>query len=90
MTRFNDSGIVFGMMSKDERINYAIELVNRADDTLGDALRMLSGLNPLAAEHIVDAQYQYMDAVTHMQTRPLKKNSGKKLTNSRKRGRVSA
>ena len=61
------------MMSKDKRIDHAIELVQRADDTLGSALRMLSGLNPLAAEHIVDAQFQCDDAITHMQTRPLKR-----------------
>ena len=67
------------MMNKDERIDYAIELVQRADDTLGSALRMLSGLSPLAADHIVDAQGQCLDAITHMQTRPLKRKVKKDL-----------
>ena len=67
------------MMNKDERIDYAIELVQRADDTLGSALRMLSGLSPLAADHIVEAQGQCLDAITHMQTRPLKRKVKKDL-----------
>ena len=61
------------MMTKNERIDYAIELVQRADDMLGSALRMLSGNCQLASEHIVEAQGQCLDAVTHMQTRTLRK-----------------
>lgn len=60
-------------MSKDQKIDYAIELVQRADDMLGSALRMLGGMSPLAKEHIVEAQGQCLDAITYMQTRPLKK-----------------
>jgi hypothetical protein len=65
------------MMSNNERIDYAIELVLRADDTLRGAMRSLAGLNPLAAEHIVNAQGHCLDAVEHMQTRPLKKKRKK-------------
>lgn len=67
------------MMTRNEKIDCAIELVQRADDMLGEALRMLNGMRPLASEHIVESQGQCLDAVTHMQTRNLsrKKKSSK-------------
>jgi hypothetical protein len=61
-------------MTKDQRIDKAIEIVSQADSQLGEALRMLQGSSPLAADHIVDAQGQCLDAITHMQTRTLKKS----------------
>lgn len=68
-------------MTKDQRIDQAIELVNQADDILGQAKRMLYGCNQqLAIEHMVDAQFQLDDATTHMQTRPLSRKSKKVLT----------
>lgn len=70
------------MMTKTERIDYAIELVRRADDTLGSALRMLSGLSPLASEHIVEAQGQNLDAITHLEE--AKKSLRTGLTTSKK------
>ena len=70
-------------MSKDQKIDYAIELIERADDMMGSALRMIGGMNPLASEHIVEAQGQCLDAITHMQTRPLKKLK-RGLTDSKK------
>ena len=85
-------------MTKDQRIDKAIEIVSQADFQLGEALRMLNGACPLAADHIVEAQGQCLDAVIHMETRPLvrklirqlKNISGKGLTTFRKRGIVSA
>ena len=77
------------MMSKSSRVEYAIELVRRADDTLGSALRVLSGLNPLASEHIVEAQGQCLDAITHLETRS-KKKSKKNLTSARECVKVNA
>jgi len=70
------------MMSKISRVEYAIELVRRADDMLGSALRMLSGLSPLASEHIVEAQGQNLDAITHLEE--AKKKLRKGLTTARK------
>jgi hypothetical protein len=60
-------------MKKDKCIYKAIEFVNEADLLLGKALKVLYGDCPLASDHIVNAQYQCMDAITHMQTRSLKK-----------------
>jgi hypothetical protein len=76
-------------MSKSNRVEYAIELVRRADDTLGSALRVLSGLNPLAAEHIVESQGQCLDAITHLET-GLKRKSKKNLTSARECVKVGA
>lgn len=71
------------MMSKSSRVEYAIELVRRADDTLGSALRVLSGLSPLASEHIVEAQGQNLDAITHLEE--AKKSLRRGLTTSKTR-----
>lgn len=58
-------------MTEKQRINKAIEIVSQADFKLGEALRMLAGICPLAAEHIVEAQGQCLDAITHMENRPI-------------------
>ena len=60
-------------MTKDQRIDKAIALVEQADDLHGEALRMLNGASPWASEHIVNAQAHNLDAIAHMQTRPLTK-----------------
>ena len=62
-------------MTTDQRINKAISLFEQADDMCGEALRLLHSATycRLAAEHATDAQYQLMDAVTHLQTRPLRR-----------------
>lgn len=75
LTKFKPYGICIVIMTKDQRINKAISLVGQADDILGDALRMLpkSVSCRLAADHVVDAQGQCLDAITHMQTRPLRR-----------------
>lgn len=56
-------------MTKDQRAKKAIEIVSQADFQLGEALRMLKGTCPLAAEHIVAAQAQNLDAIAHMENR---------------------
>lgn len=67
------------IMTKDQRIDKAIALVQEADELHCAALRMLKGAMRLAADHIVDAQAHNLDAITHMQTRPLKRKTKKVL-----------
>ena len=65
-------------MTKSKCVDRAIELIYEADAKCGEASRLLRGQARyirLAAEDICDGQYHLMDAITHMQTRPL---SGKK------------
>jgi hypothetical protein len=71
-------------MTTDERINKAISLVQQADDLCNEAKRLLhhtAAYTRLASEDMTDAQYHLMDAVTHMQSRPLRKQKkvGKKI-----------
>ena len=69
-------------MTKNQRINKAMEIVNQADSKLLEALRMLNGHSPLAAEHIVEAQGQCLDAITHMEhmvNRPLVRKLQRRL-----------
>jgi hypothetical protein len=63
-------------MTTDQRIRKAISLVEKADDLCNEAKRLLHHTaiyTRLAAEDMTDAQYHLMDAVTHMQTRPLRR-----------------
>jgi hypothetical protein len=69
-------------MTTDQRINKAIALVEQADDLCNQAKRLLhhtANYTRLASEDMTDAQYHLMDAVTHMQTRPLRRKVAKKL-----------
>ena len=70
-------------MTKNQRLDKAIEIVRQADFLHGEALRMLSGKCPLAAEHITEAQGQNLDAITHMEEAHEKKLR-KGLTSSKK------
>jgi hypothetical protein len=63
------------MMTKGQCVDKAISLINEADDKCREALQLLHGTAiyaRLAAEDICDGQYHLMDAITHMQTRPLR------------------
>jgi len=63
-------------MTTDQRIMKAIQLVNQADDLCNEAKRLLhntANYTRLAGEDLCDAQYHLMDAVTHMQTRPMRR-----------------
>lgn len=94
-TQSLDKSATYGSIvavTKDQRIIAAIHLVMEADDKLGSALRMLQGICPLAGEHIMDAQRHNLDAITHMQIRPMpwryfgssKKNLKRGLTTGKK------
>lgn len=59
-------------MTKSQKVDIAIALIHEADRNAREALRLLGEANyaRLAAEDIVDGQCHFMDAITHMQSRP--------------------
>lgn len=68
--------ICIAIMTKSQRVDAAIALVQQADDMCNEAKRLLhhtARYTRLAAEDLCDAQFHLMDAVTHMQTRPLRR-----------------
>ncbi len=69
-------GLVFSCHHDNRPANsQSISLVEQADDLCNEAKRLLhhtAQYTRLASEDMTDAQWHLMDAVTHMQTRPLR------------------